>query len=962
MESGHKILATAAICASVLMLVAFIVWIRIRETNRRRTPEKYGKTGVSSVLVFSLFLMLSIWCLRFAVGYYDIIVSRCPAQKLTPIEEIGNSFFKALRTFSLEEEYKEYILDIKGLTAELISAENWHFPYVQAALIVYASALNLLAPIMGGAIILEILASAFPKLRLRWVYMFSRRPKYYFSELNPATLALAKSLFYDEEKGKPILIFTDTYVDDEKEKDAELLLEAKKFGAICVRDDLIHVAKTARGERKYFLMDQNEFGNLQTLMGLVEDHNVKFIRNCEIYLFVQSDAYVQVEKQINRKLDGEKKKKLLGNGEKPTIIPINAYRNLVNNLFVDVPLFEPLIRKKDQRKLSLTILGNGMIGTEAFLSAYWFGQMLVSGEENGASFVDECEMTINIVSKDTEDVFWSKIDYINSEIRDTVRVLSDDEDSKEYDLLAYSQSGECNKPYCSVRYVKADVKVDGFWDGNIPQAQDLLESDYFIVALGDDADNISIADKLRRLIGKKHLEKAAMEQVPEGRENEQRIVSDDVVIAYAVFDSDIAAVLNERKAYQCSRNGITDVYMYAFGSIEQVYSVENVTMSKSEILAKGTGKAYTHAQRMQSHIADNKKRKKDENRNYSYWADQARAMHIRYKAFSLGLIQKSVFDLYVGKPESHEAYIVQQCALYKQITKADKKVAEEILAAAESKRHLLAWLEHRRWTAFTRTMGYQFTGEFRKNLYLNGENHKNMELKLHPCLVEAAKPELDGKSSYLQDCVADIFTPLEIEANAEMLNGYPLTAVSVLPELNWGRTVSFALRAKECDLYAHLLAALGGNSRGVKRLEKLLCSKETPFVTAKVALDGGDTWPVAIKVERKAGKKRISVAFNVDNLSAEQMAALLHISRDYFETQMSAVSGVEKEGLDRLDLLTVNWCEEATRFSIQRIDAMLQALQNQEGLEAVRKDFATVWSGIGCYDFKTYDYFAHDFC
>ena len=74
---------------------------------------------------------------------------------------------------------------------------------------------------------------------------------------------------------------------------------------------------------------------------------------------------------------------MLKTEEKPTIVPVRSYRNLIHNLFVDVPLYEPLINKKDSNKLSLTILGNGIIGTEAFLNAYWFGQMMISRDNNG---------------------------------------------------------------------------------------------------------------------------------------------------------------------------------------------------------------------------------------------------------------------------------------------------------------------------------------------------------------------------------------------------------------------------------------------------------------------------------------------------------------------------------------------------------------------------------------------------
>ncbi len=955
MEATQKYIAAASMGASWLVLIAAIVWMGVRGAKRRRTPEKHSKTGLSAVLVFSGFLIAIIWLLRFAVGYYSIVVSQCPAQELTPWEEIANSLFKALRTFSMEEEYDAYILGIKGLIAELIPSEHWSFPLVQNVMVVYASILNLLAPIMGGAIVLEILASAFPKIKLRWSYLHFRRPKYYFSELNPASLALAKSLFYAEEKTKPILIFTDTYVDDEKEKESELLQEAKKFDAICVRDDLIHVAKVKRGKRAFYLMDENEFGNLQTLMGLVEDENVKFLRNAEIYLFVQSEAYVQIERQIYKKLDEEKKRKLLKGGEKPTIVPINGHRNLVNNLFVDVPLFEPLIRKGDPSKFDLTILGNGIIGTEAFLSAYWFGQMLISRNVGGKSCVDECEMTINIVSNDKEDVFWSKIDYINSEIRDTVRVLKEDKCEEKPDLLVYDDGKHTNKPYCSVRYVKADVKVDGFWDGNIPQAQKLLESDYFIVALGNDADNISIADKLRRLIGKKHLEEDA--------EKSQEENGNNVVIAYAVFDSALARILNEKNAYQCREKGKTDIYLYAFGSIEQVYSYNNVTMSKSILLAEGTGEAYNRAQRQQSHIDDNKDRKNDESRNYSYWANLARAMHIRYKAFSLGLIQESIFD-HAGTSVKHEEYIAKQCDLYKRIVTTKGEPDNDIAPAhkdAQIKMHLLAWLEHRRWTAFTRTMGYQRTREYHKNLHLNGENHKNMELKLHPCLVEAKKPVLDGANTYQQKTSDGIFIERAVTVNAEMLDKYQLTAVAVKDTLGEDKTISFALHAEGCDLYKWLIAALGDDSRLAKRLEELLTEKKAGFVLLNAMQpESGEIWPVAIKVEND-DKVKISAVFKVNDLSVAQMIALLRISRAYFEAKGKAAARVSKTGFDLLDILTVDWCVEAARFSVHRIDELLEKLQKQENLEKIKETYAAVWCGINCHDFKKHDYCFYDF-
>ena len=49
--------------------------------------------------------------------------------------------------------------------------------------------------------------------------------------------------------------------------------------------------------------------------------------------------------------------------------------------------------------------------------------------------------------------------------------------------------------------------------------------------------------------------------------------------------------------------------------------------------------------------------------------------------------------------------------------------------------HRLAWLEHRRWNAFTRVMGYRHTTLYEAYRMIT-HSHKHMPLKLHPCLVE----------------------------------------------------------------------------------------------------------------------------------------------------------------------------------------------------------------------------------
>ena len=199
MAKEQIILSTTLIIASVFLFFGAIIWLIRRTIKNRNTPERYNKTGVSTVLVFSLIVLGSIWLLRYAVGYFAIAVSQSGVQQLTPAEEIVNSLFGAVRTFSMEEEYSEYIINIKALISEIVPKEHWCFAIIQFIVVAYASVLNLLAPILSGAIILEILASIFPRIRLWFSYIKRWRPKYFFSELNATSLALAKSI-YDKDQ------------------------------------------------------------------------------------------------------------------------------------------------------------------------------------------------------------------------------------------------------------------------------------------------------------------------------------------------------------------------------------------------------------------------------------------------------------------------------------------------------------------------------------------------------------------------------------------------------------------------------------------------------------------------------------------------------------------------------------------------------------------------------------------
>ncbi len=768
-----SLVASLVMTLLALLIVPFKIW-----WNRKFL----SRGGIGAVLATSGFLFLSILFLRFAELHFATVTGQSYAENISSIgEKLVSSFLASLRTFSMEEKYSDFIPQLRTMITTLFP----HQPFWDHFFVFYTSALNLVAPIAGGAIILEILASVFPKLKLLWARYLSNREKVYFSELNPESLAMAKSVsdYYSKElkQRRPILIFTDVYIDDESEKEYELLMEAKHIGAICVRDDLAHVDKLGLGKRNFFLMDVNEFGNLQTLVAMSEDRNAPYARNSNIYIFVQSDAYIRVEQQVKDKLkayaqkkkryirktkriqsaldklgapmvqepvtEEEKalaakidvlkdKKKILDNKitqSLPGIVPVFGFRNLVLNLFSDVPLYEPLIRRENKKDLHIAILGSGIIGTEAFLNAYWLGQMMF---ENKAGTMDPCNLHIHILSKESGTDFLAKLDYICPEIRDSIRFEitpkpnARPEDPRE----AFVSDPKIDPPYASVKYTETDIKIGSFWDDDQADCRQMLNSDYLIVALGNDLDNLSVAEKLRVFIGQKHLEKTK---------------ETDTVIAYAIFHSELCQTLNRKNPD--SKAELPGVYMHAFGSLEQVYSTDNVFLSKAKALAEEMGEAYI--KHKNTYLTEHAKRSNNEDQNFTFWANIARVKHTKYKLFSLGMITCSLFDSKKTELADHTKQIQALNNQYHRVatlpedalTPEDHRIYEDL----ERKKHSLAWLEHRRWCAFTRTMGYRSTDALKSNLYTAG-SHKNMPLKLHPCLVEARlHTDSRGEISYI---------------------------------------------------------------------------------------------------------------------------------------------------------------------------------------------------------------------
>lgn len=748
--------------SQVCMLVATLLVIGI-SLFPKRTEEGTLKLKGFRVWTAALGVIFALVFWHYSVLCYEIEKRELP---ISGVEVWGASLVKTAKAFGLDENLDSFLekLDCTLRSVGVTSAgcRNWAGAYT--------TMLFVLAPILGGIGLLEVLAGLFPRIKLFFAGLVWFKDKYYFSELNDGSLEMARSIcrvdmgLFTGFK-RPTLIFTNVDASNDEAGNIRRVSEAKALGAICLRTDLKNVPMAWFGKKKYLLLEENETSVLQQLSELDVGTNYKKLKGAEIFFSATTDAYEPFDKQIREKLKPEfvdkvescvaeiKKKEILkryphvergaledgetlgkiwdyiiqeekkaeekakascekktGQDEKtklekklekfiekkqkpmPCLTPVRTNFSLIMDLLTKIPLFEPLIGrpKKDDgtHDLVVSIIGAGGLGMEMFLNTYWIGQML------------DCNLIVNVYSQEPKEDFEARLDHINPEILETTKPGNKH-------LYIDSNGKRVSKPYCTVNYVQCQLG-----SGDLKTiAKGVEESDYCLVALGSDMDNIDMAARVRRCVGEYHI-----------THQDAR-----TVIAYVVYDPKTAEVLNREKRHTHIEKGGTDVFMQAIGTLQEVYSLRNVFMADVAEGAESAHKAYQAIRNLGNRKKENLNRFK-KSTVYEYWANIARVEHEPYKLYSTGKLENSLFtcqsDAELAEKRNEESQKARQ------ILGLDQPDAEYTRLI-----HRMAWLEHRRWNAFTRIMGYRST-KLLESYYSYKQSHKFMELRLHPCLVE----------------------------------------------------------------------------------------------------------------------------------------------------------------------------------------------------------------------------------
>ncbi len=688
-----KIFCIAGILLSFLFFLAALRLVAIKIAEDYFSKNKKKGHGNVNIL---LLILISIWIIRFTIGLFS--AKENPGllfyDQWSPnlFEVIFDSFLHALQTFSMDESYTDYLYAGRIMMNEIANnSEVW-----ANAFGVYMSILNFSAPVAGSVVILQFLTGLFPGLRFKAASSrFSHKKKHIFSELNEHSLAVAKSVI--KENPDALIIFTDVYTNNEIEKESELFKDAKKSGAICLKDDLFHLNFVKMKDKIFYFIDIEEMNNIEMFSKMASREYYKALLNhTKVLIYYDDDSLVTIQRSAYQALESMLNK----NGETeqiPEVYRRDCNNELVLNILHRYPLFVALKDNPDKKDLKVSIIGGGSIGLKMFLNAYWFGQ------------IHGIKLHLNVLASESENVFAGRVDGVNPEILKTAvrddEILSYNPDDNqptndEYFKFGYSEKNlaKCNikdiefEPY-SVEGTKGKTEKNKADE----QKDKLVDSDYILVALGSDESNIYYANVLSREI-------ELYQKENDGQANHK------VTILYVVYDPEISEMLNsETKGSKKEEKNITAT---AVGNVEEIYSEKNITGRKFRELVNAYDNAYA---KISGRVSANYNSNDNDNlkKIYAFESTVARAVHLPYDIYSAFNLKGVEMDIF----EKEYQEIIRKEALERFFD----------IIKDEDCNDRLGWVEHRRWNAYLRSRGYRYS-----------KSIKDHRLKIHTCLVESS--------------------------------------------------------------------------------------------------------------------------------------------------------------------------------------------------------------------------------
>lgn len=608
-------IAKLLIIVSVLAFLFAFIWLFKRKALFKRKNGRavsFEERGV----YFILLLLLSTILVRFAAaraGAFSSLEDRTPV--FDAFKELVNSIIYSLQSFTMDADYLGFLVNGSRAFRDLLG-DFWARSFE-----LYVSILSSVCAVSGGAVLLTIIIKLFPGILLWIASHFCSRPNYYFSKLNPESLALAKSIYegeYHRKEGsgpRPRLIFCDADTEEDKVS-SENAAKARRLKAHLIKTSLSDIDIDKKKQKKMFLIGTDE-ENLAALSSFASENRLDSLNEKDaIYVFANENYGTLVESSVRSRINAALKERNKDSAG-ITLFSVNRYRSIVYNLFRTIPLYTSL---GDDDHIRIAIFGSGLIGTELFLAAYWCGQML------------DRKLVITVVSNEKKEYFEGSIDHVNEQILKPTK-------------LTGGRTGS-DDSYLDYEYIQSDVYVEGLEDILTAEAAPpaaieeqskskskskskrkngkLADFDYFAVALGTDKKNLEVAEQIARIVTVKGKPR-----------------SKPVPVVCSVWDGELSKTLPRSEA-----GSFAGAEVLLFGTLEESFDYKNVLLEniKSQVISASSAYERNYAEKMSK--ANGEKYGKDP---YSFWSNVAKAIHAGYKAHSLRLTKKKA-----GQPADDE--------------------------------------------------------------------------------------------------------------------------------------------------------------------------------------------------------------------------------------------------------------------------------------------------------------------
>lgn len=590
-------------------------------------------------------------------------------------ESIADGVVRTLLIFNIDEANLNMLDAVKVMCDDIFGSD------IMTTLVAgYSALLNIVAPITGGVIIFDILCDVFPKMKLK---VQSGRRKYIFSAINEKTVFLAESINQFEnagkkglaKKGKASLIFTNSYFSNDDESSAELLRRAKELGGICVKEDISLFRIPGKAEITYILQNEDDLKNINMLTEMVDADKGNYAELC-------------------RDLVGHNRACRQGSDEKNQLNILlfsqDDYADDIVKAMYSADDSCPVSRL-EQDYVFIKVVREY---TNLVYQLLWNVPLYSVLDEKKIIASDHIDQKISILIIGFGDVgremliagYWcGQFGYAGDGVKIKkfpleIHVVDKDALAKKSQLEMELPGIDFNNSddYCEFHFYDRDVKTKEFSDMFNVEGE-LHDVNYVVISLGNDIENLNAARKIQR-----EMELAALT-----RDYKFRI---NYVMKNENMNNSLEA-LHRRYGKEKIR---------VFGSISERYGMRNVfatELEKRAILVDNT-----HRDLANVDVDKEVGKIGFLNNEYQRRSSSAAAIHVKYKAFAIG------WDGDAGDDEN----------------------------GAKIKKHMdyLAWLEHQRWNAYMRGIGYKRpTNE----QFAKMKSQKDLELGLHGALCESGE-------------------------------------------------------------------------------------------------------------------------------------------------------------------------------------------------------------------------------